>query len=425
MIPLLCALVHVAIAAPIAFVGATLHPVSGPRIDDGVLLVEDEQILNIGARGGLAIPDNAVQLDSSGKHIIPGLVDSHSHIGGSRLNEALGPVQPGLSAVDAFDPTHTSVDRARAGGITTVHVMPGSGKLIGGQTAYLKLRRSSVVDDMMLCVDPPDGAALPARRGRCGGMKMANGTNPQGDGGDPKSRMGAAFLQRQALARGQQRLKALDNGPPAPHDPTDLDGDVLAEVVSGQRTVHFHTHRADDIATILALRREFGIDVVLHHVSEGWKVADAIAAAGLPCSLIVIDAPGGKPEAMQLSLQTGAILEQKGVPVAFHTDDPITDSRLFLRSAGLAVRGGMSPDGALRALTLTPAEMMHLDDTIGSLQPGKAADLVVLSGPPLSTWTRVEQTWVEGHKVFDRATPEGAALAAGGGADLALPEEPR
>ena len=400
-------------AAPVAFVGATLHPVDGEPIEDGVLVVDEGKILSVGRTP----PDGVEQVSLAGKHVIPGLVDTHSHIGGSALNDNLKPIQAGLSAIDAFDPTHDSVARARAGGITTVNVMPGSGKLMGGQTAYFKLRSSAVVDDLLLCVDPEAPFRVSTegpvrRRGICGGMKMANGTNPQGGGQDPKSRMGAAYLQRKALGEGVERLGTLESEdgeePPQPEQ------DALAQLVAGQRTVHFHTHRSDDIATIAALQREFGLDVVLHHVSEAWKVVDLLEQTQLPCSLIVIDSPGGKEEALQFALENGAILEERGVPVAFHTDDPITDSRLFLRSAGLAVRAGMSPEGALAALTLVPAEMIHLDDRLGSLTAGKDADFVVLSGPPLSSWTLVEQTWVEGQKVFDRSTPEGTRLATGG-----------
>ena len=427
-----------------AFLGATLVPVDGEPVADGVMLVSDGLITALGTRGEVPVPAGAVTHDLAGKVIMPGLVDTHSHIGGGRLNERLSPVQAGLSAVDAIDPTHPSLDRARAGGITTVNVMPGSGKLMGGQTAYLKLRDSAVVDELLLCHEPEGVLAVeeaPLRRGICGGMKMANGTNPQGGGGDPASRMGSAYLQRQALQKGVERLEGLekaagggapaskkgkkgkgkepskgDGGPPAPGT-TELDADALAQVVSGQRTVHFHTHRADDIVTALRLREEFGFELVLQHVSEAWKVADEIAAADhVSASLIVIDSPGGKEEALEIKTENGAILEALGVSVAFHTDDPITDSRLFLRSAGLAVRAGMSREGALRALTLTPAEMMGLSDRTGSLTPAKDADFIVLSGDPLSTWTLVEQTWVEGVMVFDRADPDDLRHAQGGDA---------
>ena len=405
----------------LAFAGAVLYPVSGPPIN-GVMLVEDGEIIAIGEYVG--VPDGAELIDVTGKVIIPGLVDTHSHIGGGRLHDHLATAQPGLFAADAIDPSHISIQRAQAGGITTANVMPGSGKLMGGQTAYLKLRDAAVIEDMLLCheaqaplVTTGDGAARWS--GICGGMKMANGTNPQGEGSDPASRMGAAYLQRQTLQEGVDRLASYpdpelpecERGPLPEPDPA---ADALAQIIAGQRTVHFHTHRADDIITILQLQATFGFELVLQHVSEAWKVAEEIAAADVSCSLIVIDSPGGKEEALEIKAENGAILEELGVKVAFHTDDPITDSRLFLRSAGLAVRAGMSEAGALAALTLAPAEMMGLSDRIGSLEVGKDADFVVLSGPPLSTYSHVEQTWIDGVQVFDRA--EEPWLAVGGDA---------
>jgi len=153
---------------------------------------------------------------------------------------------------------------------------------------------------------------------------------------------------------------------------------------------------------------------VLHHVSEGWRVADEIAAADVPASIIVIDSPGGKHEAVNLYFRTGAVLEDAGVDVAYHTDDFITDSRLFLRSAAIGVRAGMSEETALEAMTLAGARMLGLEDQIGSLEEGKDADLIVLSGDPLSVYTNIEETWVEGQKVFDRDNPDDRDLATGG-----------
>ena len=150
-------------------------------------------------------------------------------------------------------------------------------------------------------------------------------------------------------------------------------------------------------------------------------VADEIAAAGAPCSIIQIDSPGGKLEAINLVMRTGAVLEEAGVRTAYHTDDAITDSRLFLRSAAMGVRAGMSRAGALDSLTLAGAEMLDLQERVGSLTPGKDADFIVLSGDPLSVYTKVEQTWVEGEKVFDLTNPEDRLHAEGGygaGADL-------
>ncbi len=406
-------MVSAAVAQPVpqAFVGATVHPVSSDPIPDAALVVHQGRIVAIGPRGEVPVPDDAVVHDVSGKVLIPGLVDTHSHIGGGRLNEMSGPLQPAVSAVDAIDATHVSIQLAQAGGLTTVNVMPGSGNLIGGQTAYLKLRDVATVDEMLLCANRRDVD--------CGGVKMANGTNPQGQGPYPRTRMGAAAQLREQLLEARKHVPPADDGKKKRKNKGG-DGQnglspaqqTLVDVLQRKRVVHFHTHRADDVATILELKQEFGFDVVLHHVSEAWKVADRIAEAGAPCSLIVIDSPGGKEEAVELKAENGGILEDLGVLVSLHTDDPITDSRLFLRSAGLAARAGMSEAGALAALTLSPAKQLHLEQRVGSLEVGKDADLVVLSGPPLSVWTRVEQTWIEGSKVFDRATD--LAYAQGG-----------
>ena len=196
--------------------------------------------------------------------------------------------------------------------------------------------------------------------------------------------------------------------------PRDIGLEAMVEVLEGKRIVHHHTHRHDDIMTVIRLSKEFGFRVVLHHVSEGWKVADEIAEAGVPCSIILVDSPGGKLEALNLLFKTGGILEKAGVNVAFHTDDWITDSRVFFRSAALAVRAGMSRKAALRGLTLAGAEMLDLQDRIGSLEVGKDADFIILSGNPLSVYAKVLETWVEGEKVFDRSDPDDHLHAVGG-----------
>jgi imidazolonepropionase-like amidohydrolase len=178
--------------------------------------------------------------------------------------------------------------------------------------------------------------------------------------------------------------------------------------------VHFHTHKANDVLTAIRIGQEFGFKPVLHHVSDGWMVAEEIAKAGVASSIIVIDAPGGKYEAMNYSSSTGAALEKAGAKVALHTDDGITDSRLLLRNAAVMVREGMSREKALEAITLAGAQMLDLGSRIGSLKPGKDADFIILNGDPFSVYTRVEQTWVEGKKRFDFSNPEQRAWFAGG-----------
>ncbi|GIV58028.1 MAG: amidohydrolase [Rhodothermaceae bacterium] len=393
---------------PVVFRGATLYPISGPPIEQGVLVVRQGRIVAVGPEGAVDLPDGAVVHDVTGKVIMPGLVDTHSHVGRVEGGDRSAPLHPAVRTLDAIDVRHSSVHRARAGGITTVNVMSGSGHLLSGQTAYLKLRKGDTVEDLLYCRDP--------LREVCGGLKMANGTNPQGDPPFPGTRARAAALVRQQFAKALAYRRKVEQaaGDSTKMPERDLDMEALLDVLDGRRVVHFHTHRHDDILTVLRLRREFGFRVVLHHVSEAWKVADEIAAAGVPASIIVLDAPGGKQEASEIRMENGAVLENAGVDVAFHTDDLITDSRWFLRSAALGVRAGMSAAKALEALTLAGARMLDLADRVGSLEPGKDADFILLSGDPLSVYTHVEQTWVEGQKVFDRADPEDRPYAVGG-----------
>jgi imidazolonepropionase-like amidohydrolase len=404
------------------FRGATVYPISDAPIENGVVVVEGGTIEAVGEMGAVDVPAGAEEHDLSGHVLMPGLVDTHSHIGRVAGGDQSAAFHPGVRAKDAISVRAPSLMRARAGGITTANVMPGSGLLMSGQTAYLKLREvpekgsSGGVEDLLLCHQSETGERI------CGGMKMANGTNPMRSGDAaagplPGTRAKAAAQARQLLteARAYMREKGeAESNPDVEAPDRDLGMEALAQVLRGERTVHFHTHRADDILTTLRLYREFGFELVLHHASEAWKVADRIAEAGVPASIIVLDAPGGKPEADELVYRTGRVLNEAGVEVAYHTDDPITDSRLLLRSAALGVRAGLPRDEALESVTLAGAEMLGLADRTGSLEEGKEADLVILSGDPLSTYTQVLQTWVEGEKVFDRSNPEDREFATGG-----------
>jgi imidazolonepropionase-like amidohydrolase len=391
---------------PLVLTGGRVIAVAGAAFDPGVLVVQHGKIVAAGPKD-LATPANAMVRDVSGKVILPGLVDTHSHIGDVALGDPSAPVQSELRALDSIDVHDSSIQRAQAGGITTANVMPGSGLLVGGQTLYLKLRDGNTIDDLLIT----------NRAGRiAGGLKMANGTNPRKEPPFPGTRAKAAALVREKFIAAQEyREKLARAGNDADKRPArDLTLEALAEALAGERVVHHHTHRHDDILTVLRLQQEFGFRLVLQHVTDAWKVADEIAAAKVPCSIINVDSPGGKLETRDLEWKTGAVLENAGVLTAIHTDDYITDSRLFLRSAALAVRAGMTPTGALKALTLNGARMLDLDDRLGSLEPGKDADFILLSGDPLSVYTQVLETWVEGQKVFDRALPPDRLWATGG-----------
>jgi imidazolonepropionase-like amidohydrolase len=413
--PLLSLAVLIALAASLGaqektqvFKGAQIIPIAGEPIANGVFVVVGGKIVAVGAADKVPIPAGAEIHDATGKVLMPGLIDSHSHIGAGSGGDGSGPIQPDARVLDSLDARDASIQKARAGGITTVNVMPGSGHLISGQTLYLKLRSARVVDDLLIKL--PDGT-------NAGGLKMANGTNSmKGANGFPGTRAKSAALVREEYIKAQEYRDKIKraNGDAEKMPPRDLALEEIVEVLDGKRIVQNHTHRHDDILTVLRLSKEFGFKVVLHHVSEGWKVADEIAAAHAPCSVIMIDSPGGKLETRDADWRTPAILEKAGVLVGFHTDDPITDSRLFIRSAALAVRAGMTRKGALEAVTIANAKILGLDARVGSLEPGKDADFILLSGDPLSVYTHVEETWVEGKKVFDRSRPEDHLYAVGG-----------
>ncbi len=394
---------------PHVFEGAEIIPIVGEPISNGVLIVQNGEITAIGSSGSVTIPRNAVRHDVSGKVIMPGLVDTHSHIGEGDGGDRSSALHPDVRIMDTIDPMSKTFRKAMAGGVTTANIMPGSGLLMSGQTVYVKTKPYTTIEQMLIYVDEESGIY--------GGLKMANGTNPLRANGSPGTRAKSAALVRELFLKAQDYKKKVDEaaGDPEKMPSRDLQMETLVEVLEGKRIVHNHTHRHDDILTAIRLSEEFGYRLVLQHVSEAWKVAEEIAASNvIGSSVIGLDSPGGKMEAINLLNINGRELEKAGAPVAFHTDDPIVDSRFFLRMAAMGVQEGMSRTKALEALTITGARMMDLEDRVGSLEVGKHADLLILSGDPFSVYTKVEQTWIEGEKVWDRSNPEDRVYATGG-----------
>jgi imidazolonepropionase-like amidohydrolase len=408
---------------PIAYRGARILTVAGAPIDKGVLIVHKGKILAVGAEAGTPIPEGAEVVELKDKTIIPGLVDTHSHIGiwsrphvsaNNDGNEGSGPVQSALRALDAIQPDDPGIRMAVAGGVTTANIMPGSANVIGGQTVYVKLRGRTIED-------------MRVRSSKVlGGLKMANGENPkrfnyQGRKIAPATRMKIAALQREQFAKAREYLrkwehyrqaKAEDKDATQPE--VDLALEPLVEVLQRKRTVHFHSHRADDLMTAIRLSKEFDFELVLQHCTEGYRIVEELIREKIPVSLTLVDSPGGKLEVARLLEENAAILDKAGVKVAINTDDSITESRFLLRTGAIAVRGGMSEDAALRALTLHGAQMLHLDDRLGSLEKGKDADFIVLSGEPFSVYTHVLQTYIDGKCVFDRSKQQDWSYQAGG-----------
>lgn len=394
---------------PVAFQGAEIITVAGDPIPNGTLVVHNGQIVAVGPSATVSVPRNAEIINASGTVIMPGLVDSHSHIGEGDGGDRSAALHPDVRIMDTINPTSDSFKRALSGGVTTANIMPGSGHLMSGQTVYVKLKEANTIEQMLVYSDEENGIY--------GGLKMANGTNSiRTSGPFPGSRARSSAMVRSLYIQAQEYKAKVDaaNGDPDEMPARNLQMETLVEVLEGKRIVHNHTHRHDDILTAIRLADEFGYRMVLHHVSEGGQVAEEIAASGYPASIIVLDSPGGKHEAINLDYNIGAKLEASGADVAYHTDDPITDSRLFLRSGAFGVRAGMSREKALEALTIANARMMDLDHRVGSLEEGKDADFIILDGDPFSVYTQVQQTWIEGKKEWDRDNPEDRKFGTGG-----------
>jgi imidazolonepropionase-like amidohydrolase len=387
-----------------AILHATVLTVSGPVLPDTAVVVDQGRITQIGG----AVPDGIPTVDAAGKFLMPGLIDMHSHMGvyawpggnGSNDgNEAVEPFTPRVYARDSFDPEDPAIPRARAGGITTIQVLPGSANVVGGQAVVLKLRPSRTVDGMAFPEAPRS-------------IKMACGENPKRVYGDEKdddaiqTRMGEIAALRQELIRAREYAAARASKSPPPRD---LDLDVLADVLAGQVRVNLHCYRSHDIADWFRVADEFGFRIVaIHHALDTYKVRDLLAAHGTGAATWP-DWWGFKQEAFDGLPEGPALVSSAGVPVATHSDSPSHVQRFNIEAAKM-VRYGMTEADALESITLDPARLLGVDRWVGSIEVGKQADLALFDRYPLEGTARVTHTWIDGRLVYDRAkegTPDG------------------
>jgi imidazolonepropionase-like amidohydrolase len=382
--------------AALAIVGARVVPVSGEPIDGGVVVIQHGRIAAVGGPG-TAMPDGAERVDGTGRVLLPGFVDAHTHIGtleqgegwaGDDHDESTSPVTAQLRAIDAINPADAAFADAVAGGVLAVGVNPGSCNAIGGQSVAVRTV-GRTVDEMAL--------RSPA------GMKSALGENPKkcyGDKGQfPMTRMGTAAVIRQALTQAAADLARRRAGGD-PVEPVDLGRRALMAVLAGEMPWRQHVHRADDIATAIRLSDEFGYRLVIDHGTEAHLLADVIAARGIPVLLGPLLSGRVKVEMRHAEFGNAAVLAAAGVELSLVTDHPVVPIGQARVQAALAVREGLPADVALRALTLHPARALGVDDRIGSIEVGKDADLVLWDGDPLEVSSRVVAAFVRGRRVY-------------------------
>jgi imidazolonepropionase-like amidohydrolase len=364
-------------------------------IENADLLVRAGRIATIGT--GLAIPRGAVVIEAQGKHVTAGLIDAHSHTAISRgINESGSAVTIEVRIEDVLDPTDINIYRQLAGGLTSANVMHGSANPMGGQVRTVKWRWGE------------DAAAL-RFEGAPPGVKFALGENvKQSNWGDdyttryPQTRMGVDEIIRDtfdaAVAYGEARASQGRNDPPVRRN---LRLDSALEILNRERRIHIHSYRQDEILAFVRLARDYSLDVAaFQHVLEGYKLGPEIASIGAGGSTFS-DWWGYKYEVIDAIPYNGALMREAGVVVSFNSDDDELATRLNTEAAKAVKYGGVPEIDALNFVTINPAIQLGIDKRVGSLEPGKDADFVIWSGHPLSTFTRAEQTWIEGRKYFD------------------------
>ncbi|MFN7997196.1 MAG: amidohydrolase [Bryobacteraceae bacterium] len=370
----------------------------------GSILIRDGKIVEAGEK--VLVPDGAHVVDAGGQYVMPGIIDCHSHIAADSINEGGVSVSSMVGIDDVLNPESIDIYRALAGGVTTANILHGSANSIGGKCVVLKTRWGKDVPGLLF------EGAMP-------GIKFALGENvkragsPGGFGGPglryPATRMGVEDVIREALteARDYQRQwqeyrSKLERHETAIAPRRDLKLEPLVEVLEGRRYVHAHCYRADEILMLLRVADEFGFKIrTLQHVLEGYKVAKEIAAHGAGASTFS-DWWAYKAEAFDAIPYNAAIMVRKGVLVSLNSDSAELMRHLNTEAAKTMKYGGLSETEALSLITINPAKQLGVEQRVGSIEPGKDADLAVFDKHPLSNYAKVEKVFIDGELYFDR-----------------------
>lgn len=390
-------------AEEIAIEHTTLYPISGPVLSDGTILLRDGKIVDIGT--SITIPSGARRIDGRGKHVMPGIIDTHSHMGvyawpsvdaNSDGNEMTDPISPHVDALDSVYPEDPAFKRAAAGGVTTVQILPGSGNLIGGKAVTVHVFPNAVTVDQMVFREAPRG------------IKMALGENPKRVYGGrtqiPSTRMANFYLLREAFSKTQEYMESIERynkkkegDPPA----RNLKWETLSDVLSGKLLVHVHCYRADEMMRMIEIADQFKFKITsFQHSLEAYKVADILAKHKISAATWA-DWWGFKLEAWNGIPWNAAYLVSKGVVVNMHSDSSDIVQRLNVE-AEKTLKYGMSEADALKTITIFPAQMLGIDKYVGTLERGKNGDLVIFDGPPLSIYSHVLSTMINGKETYHR-----------------------
>jgi len=408
---MLAAATTAAAQAPVQSSGATLIKnatvltVTKGTLQNTDVLMQNGKIAQIGRN--LTAPAGARTIDATGKYIMPGIIDPHSHMMADAINEGSLSVTSMVRIQDVINPTAVNVYRALAGGVTSINILHGSANTIGGQNAVVKLKYGREASEMMFPGAPP-------------GIKFALGENVtrknsnQFNAGPrryPATRMGQEEVLRDAFVRAQDYKREWDDyrakqarreaNLVAPR--RDLELEPLVEVLEGKRLVHAHGYRADEHLMLLNVAAEFGFKIAtLQHVLEGYKIAPEIAKAGAGASSFA-DSWSYKIEAYDAIPYNNAIMMRAGVLQTINSDSDERVRRLNIDAAKLMKYGGMTEDEALKTITFNGAAQLGVEKRVGSIEVGKDADLAIWNNHPLSVFASVETTFIDGEVFFDKA----------------------
>lgn len=376
---------------------ATIMTASNGTIENGSIVIRDGKIVEVGQN--VTVPNGANVIDASGKYVIPGIIDAHSHMAADAINEGAIAVSSMVGIEDVINPEQITIYRALAGGVTSANVLHGSANPIGGKNAVIKLRWGADAAGLLMQGAPP-------------GIKFALGENTKRDRNPdryPATRMGVMDVIRQAFVDAQEYQtkwrryeETVAAGGRAIPPARDLQLETLVQILDGERMVHAHSYRADEILQLLRVAEEFGFKIAtLQHVLEGYRVADEIAEHGAGASTFS-DWWAYKVEAYEAIPYNAALMTERGVTVSINSDSGEEVRHLNQEAGKMMKWGGLSEEEALRLVTVNPAQQLDISDRVGSIEVGKDADIAIYTGHPLSAYGVVEQTFVDGMLYFDR-----------------------